>query len=661
MIQFSEAEAKRLRAKAKKEPYIIALLQEQSQHIFKNPIIIPEKGIANWGLYYYCKKCSVALSFNRQQPFNHVCPSCNTVYTGEPFDSTWWGFINTENYNGAYHMGLLYLLTEDKCYAQKTIEVLLGYATYYIDYEVHGDIPYNGPGKAEAQTLNEAIFIRTLGLAYDLVQDCMSGEEKDQVRDKLLIPGAEFLVKHRHNQLHNHEVINNSAIAVIGILYDRQDLIQFALYEKYGLIYQLEEGVLEDKVWFENSFGYHFYALASFLTFEKFALYTQHSHIHHSHYREMLEVAAKFMQPDLSLPMLNDTNYGHHSFKGYQLMEFVYKHTGSLKLLQILNEVYHIEGRRNLEAFFYGVDTLEVTAPIELSVYHTAKGSGHTVLRGKDNRYLLFRHGPYGGEHDHYDRLGISYLAHNERISPDLGTTGYGALLHYDYYKNTGTHNTVMINEENQMPAAGKGLRFEIADDITYIEAEVDFGAPYTLPDSFTIKQWDEESYTGVRMIRKIAWADTYMVDVFVVEGVNQGVIDWCMHFCGKRTVRDPREQQVKAFSDKKPFKYLNNVTVLQNERHVKTNFEIGKAKVNVFTCLKEGELFYGEGPDNPSLKNISYMIERVRGNRAVFFNVIESYQGQETILNVDFIQEGKKVEAIIHKKDKKDKIVFEL
>ncbi|MDF2596473.1 MAG: Heparinase family protein, partial [Clostridia bacterium] len=87
MIQFSEAEVKRLRAKAKKEPYVIALLQEQSKHIFKNPIIIPDKGIANWGLYYYCKKCSVALSFDRQQPFSHVCPSCNTVYTGEPFDS----------------------------------------------------------------------------------------------------------------------------------------------------------------------------------------------------------------------------------------------------------------------------------------------------------------------------------------------------------------------------------------------------------------------------------------------------------------------------------------------------------------------------------------------------------------------------------------------
>jgi hypothetical protein len=48
--------------------------------------------------------------------------------------------------------------------------------------------------------------------------------------------------------------------------------------------------------------------------------------------------------------------------------------------------------------------------------------------------------------------LDISYLAYGKRISPDLGTTGYGAVLHYDYYKNTGSHNTVNIGEENQSP-----------------------------------------------------------------------------------------------------------------------------------------------------------------------------------------------------------------
>ncbi|WP_070000358.1 heparinase II/III domain-containing protein [Cellulosilyticum sp. I15G10I2] len=661
MIQFSKQETGRLRQKAIKQPYIIQVLKEQTESIYKAPVLVPAEGIANWGLYYYCKSCSVHLTFNRADRFHHVCPECGAVYEGEPFDSTWWNFVNTENYKVAYTMGLMYLLSEDKSYARKVIEILTAYAKYYIDYQIHGDIPYNGPGKAEAQTLNEAIFIRNLALAYDLVEECMTSEEKELIKDRLLIPGAEFLREHRHNQIHNHEVITNSAIAVVGVLYQRDDLITFALYEKYGLLYQLEHGILEDKVWFECSFGYHFYALLSFLSFEKFALNTSYSTINHPHYQGMLEAVFNFLQPDFSLPLLNDTNYGHSSLKHNYLFEFVYTHTRSPQILKLLNEIYKEQERKNLEAFFYGVDDLPKSEPIELRSYHSDKGSGHTVLRGDDNRYLLFRHGAYGGEHDHYDRLGISYLAHGERIAPDIGTTGYGAPLHYDYYKNTGTHNTVVINEENQMPAEGKVLRFEKVGNITYIEAEVDFKKPYVMPDSFTIVQWDEKSYKNVRMVRKIAWADTYMADLFIVEGVDDYSIDWCMHFCGMKSSQHADEKKIHRFSDKKPFKYLHDVTRLEPIEQVKTSYRIGGANLNLFTYLKGGAIYYGEGPDNPSLKDMSYVIQRIEGNSAVFFNIIESYQDHETLLNVEFKTSDDKIEAIIYKKDTVEKVVFEL
>ena len=97
--------------------------------------------------------------------------------------------------------------------------MMLVYASYYKDYEVHGDIPYNGPGKAGAQTLDEANFLRSFALTYDLLESCMSTQEKEKIRDGLLLPGAEFLMEHRHMQLHNHEVIINSAIAIIGLIF----------------------------------------------------------------------------------------------------------------------------------------------------------------------------------------------------------------------------------------------------------------------------------------------------------------------------------------------------------------------------------------------------------------------------------------------------------
>ena len=98
-------------------------------------------------------------------------------------------------------------------------------------------------------------------ISWNLV---LSHREKEKIRDGLLLPGAEFLMEHRHMQLHNHEVIINSAIAIIGLIFGKEELVKEAVYEKYGLLYQLEHGMLSNHMWFEGAFGYHFYALTSF-------------------------------------------------------------------------------------------------------------------------------------------------------------------------------------------------------------------------------------------------------------------------------------------------------------------------------------------------------------------------------------------------------------
>lgn len=273
-------------------------------------------------------------------------------------------------------------------------------------------------------------------------------------------------------------MIINSAIAVIGLIFGVEDYVQPAVYGSYGILYQLEHGMLENHMWFEGAFGYHFYALASFFAYEKFALHTPHSHINHPNYKAMMELLVPYLEPGFRILMLNDTNYGHIHGSLY-LYEFAYREIGGEKLLYVLNQLYQEKERNNLEAFIYGVDELP-ECTVEFNNYHVPAGQyGSTILRGADGRYLLLKHDSYGGEHDHYDRLGISYLACEKRISPDLGTTGYGALMHYDYYKNTGCHNTVIIGEENQAPANARLNRYEERDGVVYVDAEVDWTAPY--------------------------------------------------------------------------------------------------------------------------------------------------------------------------------------
>lgn len=680
MIQFTKEERVELEERAKRQPKVIQRRKENVQEVMERPVMVPKTGIANWTLYYYCPKCSVQLEFDWEKEHSHRCPCCGGIYEKEPYDSAWWGLVNAKNYTAAHEMGLIYAATGEEAYAKKSVEILLAYATYYPNYQVHGDIPYNGPGRSGAQTLDEANFQRHLAMAYDLVEEIMTPQEKTYVRDRMFLPGAEFLKENRHNQLHNHEVIINSAIAIIGILFDRQDLIQFGIYETYGLLYQLEHGMLSSHMWFEGSFGYHFYALASFFDFEKFAIHTKHSHIHHPAYRAMMELLPPYLQPDGQMPMLNDTTYGHLN-SGLYLYEFAYRHIKSDRMLWILQQLYGKQERENMEAFFYGEENLpESVEPVgenwKKENYHTEIGTyGHTILRGCDGRYLLIKHDTYGGEHDHYDRLGISYMAYGKPISVDMGTTGYGAVLHYDYYKNTGTHNTVVIGEENQSPASCRLIEYKKEKDIIYVTVECDWKATYEMPDSFTIVQWKKENYENVKMTRKIAWTDTFFAEAFYVIGAGEQLsVDWVMHFKGEREELNGKEIK-EPFSTKKPFSYFHDVVqVNKDDKEISTTGKQGELTIDksfsnnrIRTRLEDvttdlycadlgGERYVARGFDNPSAGELNHVIERRRGKDICFLHLVESYKNHSVIEQVEFANGKKGWEVCVRLKNGQEK-----
>jgi hypothetical protein len=72
---------------------------------------------------------------------------------------------------------------------------------------------------------------------------------------------------------------------------------------------------------------------------------------------------------------------------------------------------------------------------------------------------LLIKHSPWG-EHDHYDRLGLMLWHRNGWLLTDMGTTGYGAKMHYDYYKNSATQYALRKSEQ---PASGQSAGVRLA------------------------------------------------------------------------------------------------------------------------------------------------------------------------------------------------------
>ncbi|MCX9019801.1 heparinase II/III-family protein, partial [Citrobacter portucalensis] len=74
-----------------------------------------------------------------------------------------------------------------------------------------------------------------------------------------------------------------------------------------------------------------------------------------------------------------------------------------------------------------------------------------------------------------------------------MGTTGYGAPLHYDYYKKSFSHNTICINGKNQPPINPVIKYYNDNNGSVQIIVEVDWKNPPVLPDSNTRIEWDNE------------------------------------------------------------------------------------------------------------------------------------------------------------------------
>ena len=183
-----------------------------------------------------------------------------------------------------------------------------------------------------------------------------------------------------------------------------------------------------------------------------------------------------------------------------------------------------------------------------------------------------------------------------------------------------------------------------------YVEAEADFTAPYTMPDSFTIVQWKEEHYKSVKMIRKIAWTNDYFAEVFFVTGANPVLaIDWVMHVSGEPVLAFDG-QPVEVFSEKKPYNHLHSIRKIRADGPVVTAYQDGEVTTHIFGHGFGQTVLSGKGPDNPSVSDINYRIERSFGGEAMFAHVITSSDGACKVADVSFEAANEKV--MIHVKE---------
>ncbi|MCS2158271.1 heparinase II/III family protein [Scandinavium sp. H11S7] len=613
-----------LAAKEKVTPDIMQRLIENNRDVISHDILVPETGCATWNHYFFCPEHSVRLLWDRHSPNKHRCPVDGAVFTGEPYYGGWWRWLNGLNAKACYELAVLWLLTDDKRWCDNVIEILMQYARFYPGYEEHGGIPYNGPGKANAQTLCEANCHADFVRGFDIVRGELSAQQETYIADRLLREGAEFLIRHRSNQIHNHEVKINATIGMTGVVLNEARYLEFAVNSEYGLRYQLENALLPGGLWFEGSLHYHYYALQAFMAFEKFACQSRFSLLEHPYYRDMLTLPLTLLMPDMTLPKVNDCVNGQEKLGHSDIYEFAYHYYGTNEYGQLLAHLYRTEPRHTIDALFYGRPLPAEPLAVSQSNEHNP-GAGFTLIRNTPDRAICLKHGPYGGEHDHYDRLNLIVFNNGKALFPDLGTTGYGAPLHYGYYKNSFSHNTLCVNGLNQPPAIPRIIHYEESAGETRLIVEVDWKTEAKLPDSKTRVEWDCASYRDIVFRRSLLVTGNLLIDKWEIENPHQQCVDAVYLINGSAS----RATNQTALSICYP--YIRHATQQPLAGQIDISCQAETPVTLSCCCPQNAILIQAQGPNNPSTSMIDYLIARSH-EKQVSYLFVTDFSGESSV-----------------------------
>ncbi len=648
----TEEEIARLRARRTRPAFARAwaeLLKEAREALVQGAVI-PAEG-AGWWHDYFCPDHATQLEYDPARPHAHRCPVDGRVFSGEPYDGAWRYMTHMRLAQGAHAAALVWLASGDAACAAHARAVLLGYVGRYATYLPHGE--HAGKGRAMGQSLDEAVWSIALAWAYDAMRDALAPEERRQIEDGLLRPAAAHLLGQRFRRVHNIECWHLAALASLGVALRADEYLAAALDEHSGFTAQLEDGVLADGWWWEGSPAYHFYALQALLIGALALRHVRPEVLGHVRLRAMLDVPVELARADLSLPALNDCWFGVSTPGELARRAALYETAWTLwrdsACAALLARLYASgEPRRSTEALLFGPDTLPAPAPPQPAT-RLFEASGYVVLRHgtgvPDERWLLLKFGPHGGGHGHPDKLSLDLHAFGRRLSPDLGTPGYGIPLNHTWYRHTLSHNTVLLDGRSQPPAAGALVRFATPTQSDFAVADARVAWPAEAP----------APYGGASVRRCVLWKPPdagsgrplYFVDLVQVHCPAPRQIDLAWHHTGALEL--PGLAPLGTRLSGEGYEHLENLRQLRAaEWHA--IWRLDGCGTQCFAVDPPGAtLLAAEAPYNPASEHMSLVLRRVAAAQASFVAIYEPFKEQPTVTRVTWVNRSLEGEGQVH------------
>jgi len=628
------------------------VVAEVVQHAAKNlgqPLTFPPRG-GQHNQWYQCEACQLGLK--TIDDTHHQCPRCQKVYSGEPYDDVIFARQHVGNLQHMADAAWAYAITGEERFAKAAAAVLLGYAERYSKYPYHSAsrsvLSGRSGGHLFEQTLNEANHMaEQIAPAFDLIHDApgLTDADRAAIRNGLIVPMLENMDRNKAGKS-NWQTWHNAGLLAGGAVLGDERWVAKAIGDpKNGFIFQMQASVSAEGMWYENSWGYHFYTLGALVRIVEGARRLGIDLWSHPALKKMFTLPIEYALPDGSLPRFGD-DVRTSARAASEYLEYAWPVSRDPSLLPYLNE------RPTWNSILLGrrPEPRPATPQLDSRLFPSA---GHAVLRtaGPGQLAAAMTFGPYGGFHGHYDKLSFVFFGYGCELGVDPGraaSQAYRLPIHSRWYKASLGHNLVLVDRASQRAAAGELECFSGTSDPAGVCAVAVARC--------------QEAYPGVLHRRLLCLLSDYLLVVDQLSSDRPRRFDWVYHNRSSAVEAAAATQAADLSQAFAGAEYLANVKTGSTDGAIAVRFDGASVSVHALVAADgDSEVLTGDGVGASILDRVPLVMIGRHGTAACFAAALEPVPADQspTITSVKQDVSSDHVRITVQKGNRVDQVAL--
>lgn len=504
--------------------------------------------------------------------------------------------------------------------AAKGRRVLLALSDYTFAFE-HYDVG-----------MNYTIWMTAALDAYDILHGQFDTAERARLDAfcehylAALRKNDDYWIEHEPGgKLNNHYAWHKLGLAMMGVFYDRSELVDRALRGPKGVEYMLANGFKDDGLWLEGSIPYQFAETTPLLLLAQMlenarwpeSLFNYRT-ANGRTLKQSYDALIPLLFPDRTLPTIGDCYARRPHIGENPDWEILFRQYREPAYAWLITD----SGKRTAQALFSGVpDLARGVAPAQTSKLWPEMG--YVALRSSEGKNYWSGKGwsvfaTFSGQpvHENADKLSIILFADGHLWLPDCEAKtsaehAFSSLTQGQLNRSTVCHNTLIVDDRSQR---SPGARLDL----------IEFTNAPGLK-RVTMADLHNRLYEGVRQARTVIVTPDYVLDFFQVASDAPHDFAWLTHVDGRRVAGSVEATTPFKLPNDAPWSYLRDPRGAGRTNNFWETFTDGKHRLqlDVLTDGPADIVHCGFPPDDSaSPETIPMRIVQRNGRNAWFLAI---------------------------------------